>query len=67
MGRWIYCKYCYKNVLPIINYNEGLIQCSECGCGLCLLEEEIKAEGLWEAEEGEQLRAIEKIRAKDFV
>lgn len=67
MGRWVYCKYCYKNVLPIVNYNEGLIQCSECGYGLWGLEEELKAQGLWKAEEGKRLRTIEEMRMKDFV
>ncbi|MGZ5551510.1 MAG: hypothetical protein ACXWE7_12065 [Nitrososphaeraceae archaeon] len=33
-GRWIYCKYCYKNVIPNVNYWEGLIECSECNAGL---------------------------------
>ena len=40
-GRWMYCKYCYKHVLPAIsrpNIQTGLmsrqIVCSECGCGL---------------------------------
>lgn len=66
IGRWIYCKYCYKNVLPIINFNEGLIQCSECGYGLSLLEEDIKAQGLWETEVGQRLRDIKKMRMKDY-
>jgi len=39
-GRWIYCKYCYKNVLPVIDEPEGLIVCSECGYGLALLKED---------------------------
>ncbi len=43
VGRWIYCKYCYKNVIPQINYFEDLIQCSECNYGLAPLDEVIKA------------------------
>jgi hypothetical protein len=33
LGRWIYCKYCYKCVLPMLS---GIYQvvCSECGAGL---------------------------------
>jgi len=33
LGRWVYCKYCYKNVLPKLS---GLNQvvCSKCGYGL---------------------------------
>ena len=38
-GRWVYCKYCYKNVLPVIDESEGLIVCSERGYGLVILKE----------------------------
>ena len=33
LGRWIYCKYCYKSVKPELG---GIYQvvCSECGYGL---------------------------------
>jgi len=31
--RWIYCKYCYKNVKPVLS-GINQIRCSECGCGL---------------------------------
>ncbi len=34
IGRWIYCKYCYKNVQPVEDTAEMLIICSECGYGL---------------------------------
>jgi len=37
IGRWVYCKYCYKNVCPEINYQDGLIKCTECGYGLAPL------------------------------
>lgn len=44
-GRWIYCKYCYKNVLPTVFEEESdivgyqkLAVCSECGSGLDILE-----------------------------
>lgn len=43
IGRWVYCKYCYKCVLPIVNYDEGLVQCSECSSGLARLDAVIKA------------------------
>ena len=39
----VYCKYCYKNVKPMINYYEDLIQCSECNYGLAPLRDIIKA------------------------
>jgi hypothetical protein len=32
-GRWIYCKYCYKNVKPMLS-GINQIMCSVCGCGL---------------------------------
>ena len=32
-GRWIYCKYCYKNVKPMLSGINQLV-CSECGSGL---------------------------------
>jgi uncharacterized Zn finger protein (UPF0148 family) len=38
VGRWVYCKYCYKCVLPIVNAFEGIIQCSCCGYGIGLVE-----------------------------
>jgi len=38
VGRWIYCKYCYKNVLPECSTGyDGIsfqIVCGECGYGL---------------------------------
>ncbi len=43
-GRWAYCKYCYKNVQPVILIEESRIErqrllcCSECGSGLEVLE-----------------------------
>ncbi len=33
IGRWIYCKYCYKNVLPMMSGINQIV-CSECGYGL---------------------------------
>jgi len=32
-GRWIYCKYCYKNVKPLLSGPNQII-CSKCGAGL---------------------------------
>lgn len=32
-GRWIYCKYCYRNVLPQLSGLNQIV-CSECGYGL---------------------------------
>lgn len=44
LGRWIYCKYCYKNVKPIL-VSSYQICCSECGYGLTpdfILKEELE-------------------------
>ena len=51
LGRWVHCKYCYKNVLPKMNVPEELIQCAECTSGLTPLADVIKAGGYadWEA------------------
>jgi len=43
VGRWVYCKYCYKNVCPEVDYLENLVRCSECGAGLAPLDGVIKA------------------------
>lgn len=44
-GRWVYCKYCYKSVLPFLlteEWGDGgrqvLLCCSLCDAGLDLLE-----------------------------
>jgi len=52
LGRWVYCKYCYKKVLPKLAFIEGFIQCSKCGAGLAPLEEVIRAGSLqqWESD-----------------
>jgi hypothetical protein len=40
MSRWVYCKYCYKSVVPTILREYGSfgateqVTCSECGAGL---------------------------------
>jgi hypothetical protein len=34
LGRWIYCKYCYKNVKPRLGGDYSIVLCSECGYGL---------------------------------
>jgi hypothetical protein len=40
-GRWIYCKYCYKNRKPIVSwYPDFLIKCSKCNYGLWPLQDE---------------------------
>lgn len=36
IGRWIYCKYCYKNIQPFVDFD--LIKCSECQAGLAPLD-----------------------------
>jgi len=33
LGRWIYCKYCYKSVKPSLSGINQVV-CSECGAGL---------------------------------
>lgn len=32
-GRWIYCKYCYKHVKPMLSGINQIV-CSKCGAGL---------------------------------
>jgi hypothetical protein len=39
-GRWIYCKYCYANRIPIIDWSDGLIKCGTCDAGLVPLQDE---------------------------
>jgi hypothetical protein len=44
VGRWVYCKYCYKNVRPVVMMEElppaanwppsEMILCAECSAGL---------------------------------
>ena len=36
LGRWAYCKGCYKNVLPQLSLD--IVVCSECGFGLAPLD-----------------------------
>lgn len=43
LGRWVYCKYCYKNVQPKLDFDQGLVRCAECRSGLAPLDEVIKA------------------------
>lgn len=44
LGRWFYCKYCYKNIRPEIG--DGVVVCPECNYGLAPLEEVQKAGSL---------------------
>lgn len=39
-GRWIYCKYCYGNRTPVIDWYDGLIKCGHCDYGLVPLQDE---------------------------
>lgn len=41
LGRWVYCKYCCKNVRPTVG--DGIVKCSECGYGLAPLDAVIEA------------------------
>ena len=43
LGRWVYCKYCYKNVRPKMDFFDGLVKCSLCGAGLAPLNQVIEA------------------------
>lgn len=43
LGRWAYCKYCYKHVLPYLSFGDGVIQCPDCGAGLAPLKDVIVA------------------------
>lgn len=51
LGRWVYCKYCYKKVLPRLAFIEGLVQCPKCEAGLAPLKEVIRAGSYKEWEE----------------
>lgn len=41
LGRWVYCKYCDKCVLP--REGDGIVVCAVCGYGLASLDDVIKA------------------------
>lgn len=43
LGRWAYCKYCYKNVRPKLDFDQSLIRCPKCGAGLAPLDQVIEA------------------------
>jgi hypothetical protein len=54
LGRWWYCKYCYKHVRPVKTYANipelgglllDLVSCSECGAGLARLKDVEEEEG----------------------
>jgi hypothetical protein len=38
LGRWVYCKYCYRNARPEIGPDGSLVVCSKCGAGLAPLD-----------------------------
>lgn len=40
LTRRIYCKYCYKNTKPVLNWFDGLIKCGTCDYGLWPLQSE---------------------------
>lgn len=40
IGRWIYCKYCYRKTLPSYSDDRSLIVCSKCGHGLEVIKHE---------------------------
>jgi len=43
LPRWVYCKYCYKNVYPRIDdSSEDIVNCSACGAGLATLHGVVK-------------------------
>lgn len=52
LGRWIYCKYCFKNVLPQLDFDGGLVRCAKCGYGLAPLDRVIECGSCqrWEEE-----------------
>ena len=49
LGRWVYCKYCYKNVAPYADHFADLVVCGVCGYGLAPLHavEEFGSYGAW--------------------
>jgi hypothetical protein len=68
LGRWVYCKYCYKNVRPQLDFNNGIVKCSKCGDGLAPLDEVIKAGSYKKREEkigldfNRMVRYLDKVR-----
>lgn len=44
LGRWFYCKYCYKSIRPEIG--DGVVICPDCGYGLAPLDAVRKAGSL---------------------
>lgn len=42
LGRWFYCKYCYRNTRPIIGADGSLVVCSRCNAGLAPLDQVMK-------------------------
>ncbi len=43
LGRWVYCKYCYRNVRPGIHPDGSIVVCTECYHGLAPVDEVISA------------------------
>jgi len=37
-----YCKYCYKQVSLVLDYDDDLVKCSECDYGLAPLSDALK-------------------------
>lgn len=52
LGRWVYCKYCCKHILPHFSFGDGLIQCPDCGSGLAPLKGVITAGSYQQWEQG---------------
>lgn len=64
-GRWIYCKYCGKNVKPVLS-GVNQIRCSECGYGLTPDFFHIENLQLWmNGKEKEAMFAEEKISKEE--
>ncbi len=66
LGRWVYCKYCYKHVLPHFSFGAGLIQCPECESGLAPLKDVIVAHSYeeWERNLEQEYRKSQIARRK---
>ena len=44
LGRWFYCKYCYKSIRPQIG--DGVVVCPNCDAGLAPLNDVLEAGSL---------------------
>lgn len=46
LGRWFYCKYCYRNICPKVGPDYSIIICPRCGAGLAPMDDVCRAGSL---------------------